>query len=105
MDDLMGNLQTYELNRHLGLSVKEAKWDKSIALKMAQRDGSEDEDDMVYQTRRFQKIIKKHEGFQKKGTTSRMATANDLCHKCGNPSHFMRDYQSQKQDAQEFKLR
>lgn len=39
---------------------------------------------MAYITRRFQKIIKKHEGFQKKFSSSREANANDLCHKCGN---------------------
>lgn len=52
---------------------------------------SEEEVEMAYLTKRFQKIIIKHGGFQKKGTTRRMATTNDLCHRCGKPGHFMRE--------------
>lgn len=39
-------------------------------------------------------IVKKHGGFQRKGSTDRVANANDLRHKCGKPRHFMRDCQS-----------
>jgi len=83
--------------------MKEGKREKSIALKMAQSDGSDDEEEMTYLTRRFQKIIKKHGGFQKKETTGKMTIANYLCHKCGKPGHFIRDCQSQKQEVQGFK--
>jgi len=38
---------------------------------------TEEEDEMAYVTRRFQKIIKKHGGFQKKASTNRAANAND----------------------------
>ena len=60
MDDLIGKLQTYELNRQQGSTVKEGKKEKSVALKMSLNDRSEEEDEMTYITRRFQKIIKKH---------------------------------------------
>jgi len=60
---------------------------------------------MTYVSRRFQKIIKKHGGFQKKVSTSRTATANDMCHKCGKPGHFMRDCPSQKQETHDTKPR
>jgi len=60
---------------------------------MSLDDGSKEEDELAYLTRRFQKIIKKHGGFQKKGSTNRVANANDLCHKCGKPGHFTRDCQ------------
>ncbi|KAH0692922.1 hypothetical protein KY290_021079 [Solanum tuberosum] len=78
--------------------MKEGKKEKSVALKTSSNDGTEEEeeDDMAYVTRRFQKIIKKHRGFQKKGSNSRTTNAKDLCHKCGKPGHFMRDCPSQK---------
>ncbi|KAH0717495.1 hypothetical protein KY290_014097 [Solanum tuberosum] len=99
MDELIGNLQTYDMNKKQGTTVKEGKKEKPITLKTSQSEVTEDEDEMVYVTRRFQKIIKKHGGFQKKASTSRTATANDLCHKCGKPDHFMRDCPSQKQET------
>ncbi|KAH0689613.1 hypothetical protein KY289_016971 [Solanum tuberosum] len=105
MDELIGNLQTYEMNKKQGMTLKEGKKEKSIALKTSQSEVTEEEDEMTYVTRRFQKIIKKHGGFQKKASTSRTATANDLCHKCGKPGHFMRDCPSQRQETHDFKPR
>lgn len=46
---------------------------------------------MDYITKPFHKIIKNHEGFQKKSFTNRTATANDLRHTCDKPVHFIRD--------------
>ena len=66
---------------------------------------TEEESEMAYMIKMFQNIIKKHGGFQKKGTTSRVATTIDLCHKCGNPGHFMRDCPSQKQESHEVRYR
>ncbi|XP_049397273.1 uncharacterized protein LOC125861406 [Solanum stenotomum] len=71
IDELIGNLQTYELNKQQGTNIKEGKKEKSVALKTSQNDVTEEEDEMAYVTRRFQKIIKKHGGFQKKALTSR----------------------------------
>ncbi|XP_015158487.1 uncharacterized protein [Solanum tuberosum] len=105
MDELIGNLHTYELNKKQGTSMKEGKREKSIALKMSQPEVTEEDDEMTYVTRRFQKIIKKHGGFQKKASTSRTTNANDLYHKCGRPGHFMRDFPSQKQETQDFRPR
>ncbi|KAH0701671.1 hypothetical protein KY285_015949 [Solanum tuberosum] len=91
MDELIGNLQTYELNKQQGTNMNEGKKERSVAMKTSQNDVTGEEDEMSYATRRFQKIIKKHEVFQKKASTSRAANANDLCHKCGKPGHFMKD--------------
>ncbi|XP_049347721.1 uncharacterized protein LOC125812241 [Solanum verrucosum] len=46
MDDLIGNLQTYELNKLQDSSKKEGKKDKSVALKASQNDASVDEEEM-----------------------------------------------------------
>ena len=62
---------------------------------------TEEEAEMAYATKMFQKIMKRHGGFQKKGSTSRTVTTNDLCHKCSKPGHFMRDFPNQKQESSE----
>ncbi|XP_015167052.1 uncharacterized protein [Solanum tuberosum] len=105
MDELIGNLQTYELNKQQWTNMKEGKKEKSVALKTSQNDVTGEEDEMAYVTKRFQKIIKKHGGFQKKASTSKAANANDLCHKCGKPGHFMTDCPSQKQKTPDFRPR
>jgi len=46
------------------------KKEKSVALKVSQNDASEDEEEMSYFTKRFQKIVKKHGGFQEEGSCS-----------------------------------
>ncbi|XP_049405388.1 uncharacterized protein LOC125868860 [Solanum stenotomum] len=99
MDELIGNLQTYEMNKKQGTTVKEGKKEKYIALKVSQNEVTEEEDEMAYVSRRFQKILKKHGGFQKKTPSSRTITANDICHKYGKPGHFMRNCPSQKQET------
>ncbi|KAH0698112.1 uncharacterized protein [Solanum tuberosum] len=105
MDELIGNLQTYELNKKQGTNMKEGRNEKFVALKNSQNDATKEEDEMAYVTKRFQKIIKKHDVFQKKASTSRAANTNELCHKCGKPGHFIRDCPSQKQEIQDFRPR
>ncbi|XP_015159851.1 uncharacterized protein [Solanum tuberosum] len=58
MDDLIGNLQTYELNRQQRSNVKERKKEKSVALKISLNDVLEDEDEMAYLTKRDCQIQK-----------------------------------------------
>ncbi|KAH0717431.1 hypothetical protein KY285_013462 [Solanum tuberosum] len=64
MDELIGNLQTYELNKQQDLSKKDGKREKFIALKASPNDASKDDQEMAYLTRRFLKIVKKHGGFR-----------------------------------------
>lgn len=56
MDDMIGNIQTYELNKKLGTMAKEGKMEKSIALKTSPNEVTEEEAEMAY-------VIKK--GFQR----------------------------------------
>lgn len=51
--------------------MKEGNKEKSVALKTSSNDVTEEQDKMSYVTRRFQKIIKKHKVFQKKGPNSK----------------------------------
>ncbi|KAL3331992.1 hypothetical protein AABB24_032555 [Solanum stoloniferum] len=91
MDAFIRSLQTHEMNRNQEASKKEVKKDKSLSLKVALGNTSDEEEDMAYITRRFQKIVRKHGGFRKGGISGRAAIANDLCQKCGKPGHFIRD--------------
>lgn len=94
MDELIGNL--YELNKQQGSIMKDKINENSVALKISQNDVIKEEDEMAYVTRRFQKIINNHGGFQKKTSTSRTTNSNDIFHKCGKSGNFMRDYPSQR---------
>ncbi|XP_049349519.1 uncharacterized protein LOC125814108 [Solanum verrucosum] len=51
MDELIGNLQTYELNKKQGTNMKEGKKEKFIALKNSQNDATQEEDEMAYVTK------------------------------------------------------
>ena len=67
LDELIGNLQTYELRRN-SQQQEETKKDRGIALKIMEEDSSElDEEDMAMITRKFKKFFKKtREGTRKK---------------------------------------
>ena len=56
------------------INLRKVKKDKPLALKATQSDDGEEEEDMAYLTRRFHKIVRKHGGFMKKGSTSRPVT-------------------------------
>ena len=59
LDELIGNLQTYELRRN-SQQQEENKKDRGIALKIMEEDNSElNEEDMAMITRKFKKFFKK----------------------------------------------
>jgi len=59
LDELIGNLQTYELRRN-SQQQEENKKDRGLALKIMEEDSSElDEEDMAMLTRKFRKFFKK----------------------------------------------
>ena len=56
MDELIGNLQTYELRRS-SQQQEETKRDREIALKVMEEDSSDlDDEDMAMITRKFKKL-------------------------------------------------
>lgn len=78
-------MKTYDLNRKQRTTADKGKKENPIALRtFSKNDVIEEEEEMAYITKKFQKIIKKHGAFQKKSSTKRTAIANDLCHKCGS---------------------
>ena len=59
LDELIGNLQTYELRRN-SQQQEETKKDRGLALKIMEEDSSElDEEDMAMLTQKFKKFFKK----------------------------------------------
>ncbi|XP_070025255.1 COP1-interactive protein 1-like [Nicotiana sylvestris] len=59
--------------------------------KLAESSDSSDEDsDMAYLTKRFQKMIQRNGGIPKWGSSSKTRN-NDLCHRCGKSGHFIKD--------------
>ncbi|XP_070020719.1 uncharacterized protein [Nicotiana sylvestris] len=71
IDELIGNLKTYEMKRKKDLKKREPKKEKNMVLKVANKDSSSDESDMEYLTLRFQKMIRKNGGIPKKRSSSR----------------------------------
>ena len=59
LDELIGNLQTYELRRN-SQQQEETKKDRGIALKVMEEDSLDfDDEDMAIITRKFKKFFKK----------------------------------------------
>ncbi|XP_060178250.1 uncharacterized protein LOC132608205 [Lycium barbarum] len=90
---------TSQLKRQQDLEKREPIKEKILVLKAAAKSQfSDDESDMAYLTRRFQKMVRKYGGFQRKGNTSKISKGNDRCHKCGKPGHFIKECPLHKQD-------
>ncbi|XP_070056835.1 uncharacterized protein [Nicotiana tomentosiformis] len=97
MDELVENLKTYEMKRKKDSERRELKKEKNQVLKAENNDSSEEDSDMAYLTRRFQKMVRRNGGIPKRGSSSKPKNY-DLCHKCGKPGHFIKDYPLLKQE-------
>ncbi|XP_070050394.1 uncharacterized protein [Nicotiana tomentosiformis] len=62
MDELVGNLKTYEMKTKKDNERKEPKKEKNLVLKAENNDSSEEDSDMAYLTRRFQKMVRRNGG-------------------------------------------
>jgi len=91
LDELIGNLQTYELRRN-SQQQEETKKDRALALKIMEEDSSElDEEDMAMITRKFKKFFKKTKaGTRQKHPSRSKNTDRDQftrCFKCCKMDH------------------
>ncbi|XP_070003309.1 uncharacterized protein [Nicotiana sylvestris] len=82
IDELVGNLKTYEMKRKIDSERRESKKEKNLVLKADSNDSSGEDSDMAYLTKRFQKMVKRNGGMLKRGSSSKPKNY-DLCHKCG----------------------
>jgi len=104
LDELIGNLQTYELRRSSQLK-EETKRDRDLALKALGEDGSDfDEEEMAMITRKFKKflIARKFKKFFKKAKeNSKKKNFNKFrnndweqftgCFKCVKQDHIVKN--------------
>ncbi|XP_070047182.1 uncharacterized protein [Nicotiana tomentosiformis] len=97
IDELIGNLKTYEMKKKKDHERREPKREKNLVLKTDNNESSDEDVDMAYLTKRFQKMVRKNRDIPKKGSSSK-PRGYDLCHKCGKPGHFIKDYPLLKQD-------
>ncbi|XP_070011141.1 uncharacterized protein [Nicotiana sylvestris] len=88
--ELIGNLKTYEMKRKIDSERREPKKEKNLVLKDDNNDSSEEDSDMTYLTKRFQKMVRRNGEMLKRGSSNKPKNY-DLCHKCGKPRHFMKD--------------
>ncbi|XP_070042946.1 uncharacterized protein [Nicotiana tomentosiformis] len=89
IDELVGNLKTYEIKKKKDNEIREPKREKNLVLKTHINDSSDEYGDMAYLTRRFQKMVRRNGGIPKKGSSSKPKNY-DLCHKCGKTGHFIK---------------
>ncbi|XP_070025549.1 uncharacterized protein [Nicotiana sylvestris] len=97
LEELIGNLKTYELKRKIDSERREPKREKNRVLKANNNDSSEEDSDMSYLTKRFQKMVRINGEMLKRDKSNRPKTC-DLCYRCGNPGHFMKDCPLLKQE-------
>lgn len=57
-------------------------------FKISSGETSNEEVDMAYLTKRFQKIVRKHEGFRKGGNLLRTENSSGICYKCEKDGHL-----------------
>nr|XP_009590334.1 uncharacterized protein LOC104087531 [Nicotiana tomentosiformis] len=98
IDELVGNLKTYEMKKKKDHERREPKKEKNLILKADNSYSSGDDADMAYLTRRFQKMVRRIGDIPKKGSSCRNTKGCDCCHKCGKPRHFIKDFPLHKKD-------
>ncbi|XP_070023136.1 uncharacterized protein [Nicotiana sylvestris] len=97
IEEFIGNLKTYELRRKIDSERRELKKEKNLVLKADNNDSSEEDSDMAYLTKRFQKMVRRNGEKLKRDGSNRPKNC-DLCYKCGKPRHFMKDCPLLKQE-------
>ncbi|XP_070055501.1 uncharacterized protein [Nicotiana tomentosiformis] len=80
IDELVGNLKTYEMKKKKDNERREPKREKNLVLKIDNNDSSGEDGDMAYLTRRFQKMVRKNGGIPKRG--NKAAKRNLVPNKC-----------------------
>jgi len=104
LDELIENLQTYELRRN-SQPKEEIKTDQGIALKVMEEDSSDlDVEEMTMITRKFKKFFKKAKENSKRKNFSKLKNSDwekfSGCFKCGKLDHIVKNCPSLK-DEQE----
>ncbi|XP_069150603.1 uncharacterized protein [Solanum lycopersicum] len=90
MDELIGNLITYELKKNQEKEIGGKRKKRNLVLKATASDDFEDEN-IALITKRFTRMLKRGQTFQKKAFQKPSENTKDqVCHKCGSPDHFIK---------------
>ncbi|XP_009771950.2 uncharacterized protein [Nicotiana sylvestris] len=89
------------MKKKIDSEKREPKKEKNLVLKADRNDSSEEDSDMSYLTKRFQKMVRRNRGMLKRGSSSKQKNY-DLCHKCGKPGHFIKDCPILKQEFSKY---
>ena len=90
MDELIGNLITYELKKNQEKEIRGKRKERNLVLKATASDDFEDEN-IALITKRFTRMLKRGQPFQKKAFQKQSEnTKEQVCHKCGSPDHFIK---------------
>ena len=92
LDEIIGNLKTYELRRNSQMKEKVMK-DRGLALKVRESESSDfDKEGMAMITRKFKKFFKKAESKYKNGNASKAKNSDrdqfSRCFKYGRQDHM-----------------
>ncbi|XP_070011457.1 uncharacterized protein [Nicotiana sylvestris] len=71
MNELIDNLKTYEIKRKKDNERREPKKEKNLVLKAESSDSSDDDSDMAYLTKRFQKMVRRNGSIPKRGSSTK----------------------------------
>lgn len=94
IDELIGNLKTYELKKKQDKARGEHKKERNLVLKSTKQDASVADNETTYITKRFLEIMRRIGELLRRGGSSRYnkdKKANKTCQKCGKLSHFIKD--------------
>ncbi|XP_070007190.1 sporulation-specific protein 15-like [Nicotiana sylvestris] len=71
IDELIGNLKTYEMKRKKDNKRREPKKKKNLVLKAESSDSSDEDSDMAYLSKRFQKMVRRNCSIPKRGSSNK----------------------------------
>jgi len=105
LDELIGNLQTYELRRNSQLK-EEPKRDRGLTLKALQEDDSDlDEEVMAMFSWKFKKFFKKAKENSKRKNLSKPRNSDREqftgCFKCDKHDHIVKNFPLLKEEQEQ----
>ncbi|KAH0662030.1 hypothetical protein KY284_026961 [Solanum tuberosum] len=90
MNQLIGNLITYELKKNQEREIGNKRKEKSLVLNATTPEEFKDEN-IALMTKRFSRMFKRGQTFQRRGPQKIAENSREqLCHKCGSPNHFIK---------------
>lgn len=104
MDELIRNLETYELKIQQDQGTKERNKKKYLDLIARKLGSSEVDEDVDYLAQIFMRDMKRNVGFkrEKKRSTTKPLGGNDYCHKYGKIGYFIKDYPMHKMEYKDY---